>query len=113
MSLQLPHNYHGIVQDAFPHIDMSSNQKFYDQLFLGVFLNNNQTKYRVDESKINSFVLYAKTLSITWGDDERYWKWTTEEERSGVYVEVAELIMVNWVEVKGKFNTDYLTPRTL
>ncbi|KAJ0018209.1 hypothetical protein Pint_11899 [Pistacia integerrima] len=61
----------------------------------------------------NNFVLFARDLSISWGNDERYWKWTYEKKPdSGSYVEVAELLEVYWFEVKGKFNTNKLKPGT-
>ena len=60
----------------------------------------------------NNFVLFARDLSITWGNDERYWKWTYEKEPDGSYVEVAELLKVSWFEIQGKFNTNKLKPGT-
>ncbi|XP_044469657.1 protein PHLOEM PROTEIN 2-LIKE A1-like [Mangifera indica] len=79
--------------------------------------NNHETAQEADlktvkATNINSFVLFARDLSITWGSDERYWKWTYEKETSGAYVEVAELLKVCWFEVKGKFDTKKLTPGT-
>ncbi|KAG6471041.1 hypothetical protein ZIOFF_072134 [Zingiber officinale] len=32
-----------------------------------------------DESKIHCFALLARDLSITWGDDQRYWQWTVSK----------------------------------
>ncbi|WOG85471.1 hypothetical protein DCAR_0104660 [Daucus carota subsp. sativus] len=44
-------------------------------------------------------VISAKELSIVWGSDSRYWKWS---------LEVAELITVCWLQIDGKYNANNL-----
>ncbi|GMN54586.1 hypothetical protein TIFTF001_023712 [Ficus carica] len=55
-----------------------------------------------------NYMVYARDLSITWGNDSRYWRWSHAEETSGHTNEVAELIIVWWLEVQGKFDTTNL-----
>ncbi|KAL5775462.1 hypothetical protein ACOSP7_013019 [Xanthoceras sorbifolium] len=113
---KLPHNYEAILKDADAdfHIDNSSIELLYKQLEDGVFLNQKRQKYWVDkESGSNSFMLYAREFSISWGGDNRFWHWYTEPETSDVSVEVAELKDVCWLEINAKFDTTKLTPGTL
>ncbi|KAF3450036.1 hypothetical protein FNV43_RR06115 [Rhamnella rubrinervis] len=70
-------------------------------------------KYWVDKNSNNCFMLYSKELSITWVEDQRYWRWVNLKETSNELIEVAELLNVCWLEVSGKFNTSKLSPGTL
>ncbi|KAG4906355.1 hypothetical protein JHK85_055798 [Glycine max] len=61
-------------------------------------------------SSTNRFMLYARALSITWGDTPEYWTWVQQkEEASGTIVELAKLKSVCWLEVHGKFDTRKLS----
>ncbi|KAJ8753025.1 hypothetical protein K2173_008812 [Erythroxylum novogranatense] len=56
------------------------------------------------------YMLSARNLVIVWGDTPWYWKWTSEPEcRFG---EVAELIQVCWLEIRGKISASLLSPAT-
>ncbi|KAG5038687.1 hypothetical protein JHK82_019512 [Glycine max] len=58
----------------------------------------------------NCFMLYARALSITWGDTPEYWIWVQQKETSsGTIVELAKLKRVCWLEVHGKFDTRKLS----
>ncbi|KAG2688086.1 hypothetical protein I3760_09G077400 [Carya illinoinensis] len=70
-------------------------------------------KYWVDKNSKNSFFLYARSLSILWGEDKRYWQWRRIQETSDEVIEVAELLDVCWLDVTGKFETASLSPGTL
>lgn len=107
-----PHNYEVIVKDAA--IDKSSTEKLYQQLYTGVLLNQKKQKYWVDKkSHANCFMLYARSFSITWSDDKRFWHWPYLSESDGVFVDVAELLNVCWLEVHGKFEASMLSPGVL
>ncbi|XP_059625207.1 protein PHLOEM PROTEIN 2-LIKE A1-like [Cornus florida] len=109
--LKLPHAYEDIVKDADSPVDKSSTEKLYHQLHAGVFLNQKRKKYWVEEkSNSNCFMLFARNLSITWSDDKRYWHWPYLKETNDVFVDVAELLNVCWLEVHGKFETVKLSP---
>lgn len=50
-------------------------------------MNRLMQKYWVDEkTRCNCFVLFARALSITWGDDPRYWIWRPVRETKYVLV---------------------------
>lgn len=62
----------------------------------------------------------ARDLDITWGNDTRFWQWVDLKEdqpstlkfHEGKLHEGAELIQVNWVEVKGTLAADKLSTST-
>ncbi|XP_010927099.1 uncharacterized protein PHLOEM PROTEIN 2-LIKE A4 [Elaeis guineensis] len=56
----------------------------------------------------------ARALDITWGNDTRFWQWVDlkEDKPSTKFPEGAELIQVNWVEVKGTLAADKLSRST-
>ncbi|CAK9165161.1 unnamed protein product [Ilex paraguariensis] len=56
------------------------------------------------------YMLAARDLSIVWGNTPRYWRWTSLPEPR--FSEVAELIDVCWLEIRGKINTSMLFPNT-
>ncbi|KAJ7973592.1 F-box protein family [Quillaja saponaria] len=57
------------------------------------------------------YMLSARTLSIVWADTPRYWKYTSLPETR--FAEVAELISVCWLEIRGRISTCMLSPETL
>ena len=79
-------------------------------LLKGLPMLNDDT-VRVSEIKGRSkvYMMDAKALSIAWGNDPRYWRWVDLENDNKV--KVAELIKVNWLEVRGKVPTSVLEPR--
>ncbi|XP_043690403.1 immune-associated nucleotide-binding protein 10-like isoform X2 [Telopea speciosissima] len=110
----LPHNYHAIIRSSDSLVDETSLKKLYDSLHSGLFLNQKTKKYWVEaKSGYNCFMLFARTLSITWSDDKQYWHWPYWQATSDVLVDVAELLNVWWLEVRGNFDTSNLTPRVM
>ena len=112
--VQLPHNLDAILQEADSQIDKSSDN-LIEQLYTGIFLNQNKLKFWVDKiSGANTYEIYARGLTIAWGNDERYWKWTYMQDTKchPVKVEVAELLNVCWLDVSKKFPTQNLTPKS-
>ncbi|KAL6992049.1 hypothetical protein U1Q18_010160 [Sarracenia purpurea var. burkii] len=98
--VRMPHNYEAIIKDADSTVDnnFSSIDKLYDQLQAGVFLNQKRKKYWVErKSNSNCFMLYSRDLSITWGEDPRYWNWLHFKETSDVLIEAAKLLNVTFV----------------
>ncbi|GMN62513.1 hypothetical protein TIFTF001_031598 [Ficus carica] len=56
------------------------------------------------------FRIGARGLSIVGGDTPYYWRWTSLPQNK--FSEVAELIVVCWLEIKGKIDTNILSPAT-
>ncbi|KAK3415912.1 hypothetical protein EUGRSUZ_H01359 [Eucalyptus grandis] len=55
-------------------------------------------------------MLSARALSITWGDTPRYWSWNPMTDSR--FSEVAELINVCWLEIRGRISSRMLSPGT-
>ncbi|KAK4254699.1 hypothetical protein QN277_010042 [Acacia crassicarpa] len=108
--VSLPENLQDILKEADSDTDKSSTDKLYDQLYSsGLFLSHKTKKLWVNKLNCNCFMLYARALSITWGEDPRYWKWIQVQESSGTMIEAAELKRVCWLEVNGRLDTRKLT----
>ncbi|KAK9156289.1 hypothetical protein Sjap_003769 [Stephania japonica] len=106
-----PYNYLNIIKES------DSNASPDDQLnhiATGIYLDHKKKMYWVDEKTgCNCFLLFARSLSITWGNDSRYWNWPyMEDTKSNTMIEMAELRSVFWLEIRGKLNGSYLSPQT-
>lgn len=110
-----PLNFLAILNDFnLNNILDTSPEKLAQQLYAGVFLKRNTLKYYVDvKSNKNCFVVFARELKITHGDDPRYWRWIKDKETSGEDIEVDELLRVWWLEISGNIQTIDLSPGTL
>lgn len=109
--VKLGHGFEAILKDADLPVDRSSLDKLYDQLYAGIFLNKRTKKYWLDK-KLNSncFMLFPRALSITWAEENKYWRWKSMEESSDT-IEIVELLNVCWLEIHGKMKTCELSPR--
>ncbi|KAJ4943999.1 hypothetical protein NE237_000167 [Protea cynaroides] len=56
------------------------------------------------------YMIGAKELSIAWGDTPMYWNWPSRPESR--FSEVAELLEVCWLEIRGKMETRFLSTNT-
>ncbi|XP_061342574.1 putative F-box protein PP2-B12 [Gastrolobium bilobum] len=56
------------------------------------------------------YMLAARALSIIWGDTPQYWNWSTLPDSR--FPEVAQLLHVCWLEIRGMINTLALSPNT-
>ncbi|EEF38235.1 ATPP2-A2, putative [Ricinus communis] len=84
--VKLPYNYESILREADPTSDDTSatDKQLYDQLCHGVFLNQKK-----------------KAIHKNFSFD------------SNVFVDVAELLNVCWLEIHGRFDTAKLSPGIL
>ncbi|KAK6914256.1 Phloem protein 2-like [Dillenia turbinata] len=56
------------------------------------------------------YMLGARELNITWGDNPSYWSWNTIPDSR--FAEVAELQYVWWFDIIGRIETSILSPAT-
>nr|XP_043636114.1 protein PHLOEM PROTEIN 2-LIKE A1-like [Erigeron canadensis] len=76
-----------------------------------VILNKNEKKNQAEKaSSGNCFMVFARDITISFGDVPRYWQWPRVNETSDTMVEVAELRDVCWLQLVGKFEMGRLTP---
>ncbi|XP_030957648.1 F-box protein PP2-B15-like [Quercus lobata] len=57
-----------------------------------------------------SYMLSARELSITWGNDPMQWSWKSIPQSR--FSEVAKLRTTSWLEIRGKINTQILSSNT-
>ncbi|XP_019089747.1 PREDICTED: protein PHLOEM PROTEIN 2-LIKE A1-like isoform X3 [Camelina sativa] len=114
-----PQNNEAILKDANSpplSLDTTSSPQLKDDVSL-----NHKTENLIEDdegkSKKNSFMLYARDLSITWAGPQsnKFWSWFSDPDQtsSDVRIEVAKTERVAWLEVVGKFETEKLTPNSL
>ncbi|XP_039168977.1 uncharacterized protein LOC104446486 [Eucalyptus grandis] len=76
---------------------------------------NRTVKHWVEkESNKDSFMIYARGLSITWAENNSYWQWLTQKDAPSddASVEMAELLKVCWLDVHGRFDLSKLSMGT-
>lgn len=77
-----------------------------------ILIDDGRKSFSLDKwSGKKCYMLSARDLMIVWGDTPRYWRWTSELKSR--FADVAELIGVCWLEIRGKINTLMLSPDTL
>ncbi|KAH9614004.1 hypothetical protein KSS87_010849 [Heliosperma pusillum] len=109
---KLPHNCESIVKYSDRPIDKSSTDQLFKQLHAGVYLNGRKKKYWVEKKgNINCFMVFANDLLITWAQNASYWHLHDVQTSDHGVITVAQLRNVCWLEVHGRINTTYLTPR--
>lgn len=116
----LPSDYKEIIARSDDSIGGSLTNSFNSlskkQLYLRladspILIDGGTKSFSLDKSNGKKcFMLAARSLYIVWVNDERYWRWTSMQESS--FQEVAELIIVWWLEIRGKIKTSMLSPNT-
>ncbi|XP_010264074.1 PREDICTED: putative F-box protein PP2-B12 [Nelumbo nucifera] len=111
----LPSDYQEILSRAIsppPASILSSKKAFYFHLCdHPLLIDDGKKSFRLDRcSGKKCFMLGARELSIIWGDTPEYWSWDSYPESR--FQEVAELLNVCWLEIRGKVETRVLSPRT-
>ncbi|KAF5469348.1 hypothetical protein F2P56_013429 [Juglans regia] len=81
--------------------------------------NSNNMSFQIDKlSGKKCLMLAARELSIIWGSGEtpHYWEWISSTESPVLpksrFSEVAHLIDVCWLDIKGRIETKILSPKT-
>ncbi|KAE9619076.1 hypothetical protein Lal_00047899 [Lupinus albus] len=89
-----------------------SNKSIYITLSQSPIIIDHATKSFQLERKSGKkcYMLGARALAIVWGDTPNYWNWKTLPDSR--FPEVAELLDVCWLEIRGVINTTSLSPNT-
>jgi len=105
----LPIQYPNLLSRMDSPLEICSKKGLYFALCHANWIDGRTTKFWIerDTGKLCLF-LSPRNLNITWGDDNRYWHWIFQDESSDK--EIAELIEVCWLEVKGQFDCKLLSP---
>ncbi|XP_058744429.1 F-box protein PP2-B10-like [Vicia villosa] len=111
----LPSNSHfmdSIISNSPSLSNIDSKKALYLALSdRPIIIDNGLKSFQLDRKSGKIFyMLAARSLSISWGDDERYWNWITMPNSR--FPEVAKLCYVWWFEIRGIINTLALSPNT-
>ncbi|KAK9949838.1 hypothetical protein M0R45_005349 [Rubus argutus] len=104
-------------RDAGRLCSISKDFKSKKELYLTlcdnpVLIGNRKMSFSLDKwSGKKCYMISARDLDITWGSTPEYWTWTSDPESR--FEEVAELVDVCWLEIRGKLDTRLLSPSTL
>ncbi|KAK7285840.1 hypothetical protein RJT34_20622 [Clitoria ternatea] len=109
----LPSDYLSIISQSSTPLSFSSKKHLYLQLCQNpLLIDAGEKSFALD--KLNGkkcFMLSARSLFIVWGDTPRYWRWSSVP--SARFSEVATLIGVCWLEIRGWIKSQMLSPNTL
>ncbi|XP_044493825.1 putative F-box protein PP2-B12 [Mangifera indica] len=111
----LPSDYQEIISSSVSPSLLTTNLSKKD-LYLHlcrnpITINNGTMSFAIEKnSGKKCFMVGARELSISWGNDSRFWAWLSlPESRFG---EVAYFRYVWCFDVKGKIDTKILSPKT-
>ncbi|RXH82539.1 hypothetical protein DVH24_036880 [Malus domestica] len=120
----LPPDIHTILSSSSPsmsvhppHVSPSSASKTKKELYLAlcdnpVLIEQGKLSFSLDRwSGKKCYMIAARALSIVWGDTPQYWEWISLPDSR--FEEVAKLMCVCWLEIRGKIETRMLSPATL
>ncbi|KAJ0015168.1 hypothetical protein Pint_21556 [Pistacia integerrima] len=118
----LPPEYQSIISKSSPCPSSSSSPSSLlclpskKELFLSlcdhpILIDDGKKAFSLDkQSGKKCYMISARDLIIVWGDTPTYWRWTSLP--GARFQEVAELIDVCWLEIRGKISTCILSPGT-
>ncbi|XP_058103431.1 putative F-box protein PP2-B12 [Magnolia sinica] len=128
----LPSDYSDILSRSVSPLHFSSKKDLYFRLCQPLLIDDGKKSFWLEKSSGKKcYMVSARDLSISWGDDGRYWRWLTASTRShlqtylglnlrliylpnhaSVFSEVAELISVWWFDLRGTIDMAHLSPDT-
>ncbi|XVF30375.1 hypothetical protein REPUB_Repub16aG0052000 [Reevesia pubescens] len=105
----LPSHYQTLIPSS---LCFSSKKQLYLSLCQNpVLIDGGRKSFSLErESGKKCYMLSARDLFIVWSDTPTYWRWVSIPESR--FEEVAELINVCWVEIRGKITISMLSPMT-
>ncbi|XP_048333007.2 F-box protein PP2-B10 isoform X1 [Ziziphus jujuba] len=112
----LPHDCHQILLNSALASSMdtfSKKQLFFHLSDHPIIIDSDKNmSFKIEkESGKKCYMFGARRLSIIWGDTPVYWRWTAIAAGSR-FSEVAELKIVCWLDIKGRIETNILSPKT-
>ncbi|KAK4739326.1 hypothetical protein R3W88_003023 [Solanum pinnatisectum] len=107
----LPSDYREISERLVLPIVFTSKKELFLKLFKPLLIDGGSKSFSIDRTTSKKcYMLSARELSITWSTNPLYWCW--KPLLHSRFPEGVELIMVCWLEIKGKINTRMLSPGT-
>ncbi|CAH9051977.1 unnamed protein product [Cuscuta europaea] len=111
----LPPDYRDIISrsnNAAGLLSSGSMKDLFIRLCDNPVLIDNDTKSFSLEKKSGKicYMIGARSLDIVWSDTPKYWQWISLPHSR--FPEVAELLSVCWLEIRGSINSKSLSPGT-
>ncbi|KAL9175124.1 hypothetical protein ABFS82_02G095300 [Erythranthe guttata] len=108
----LPLDYSDIISNSVSPFFFSSKKDLYAKLSsTPLLIDGGQKTFLLDKhTNKRCYMLSARELSITWSTNSPYWHW--KHLFHSRFPEAVELVMVSWLEIRGKINTGMLSPNT-
>ncbi|KAI0510240.1 hypothetical protein KFK09_010841 [Dendrobium nobile] len=104
----LPSDYAEMLARAVDRVEFASMKHLYFRLCDPILIDGGKMGFFVDrDTGAKCFILPARELWIVWGGTPRYWRWVPHPESR--FSEVAELLNVCWLEIRGKINCRMLS----
>lgn len=105
----LPIQYRHLLERLDSPLEFSSKRELYFSLCHPNLIDGRTKMFWIERATGKlCFILSPRDLHITWGDDNRYWHWISRDDSS--FKEIAELVTVCWLEVRGQFDLKLLSP---
>ncbi|XP_010935983.1 putative F-box protein PP2-B12 [Elaeis guineensis] len=107
----LPPDYRSILSRAVQPVEYSSKKELFFRLCESILIDDGKMSFSLEKSSgAKCYMLSARQIFIVWGDTPEYWIWHPLPESR--FSEVAELVDVCWLEIRGKIESSILTPKT-
>ncbi|PSR98454.1 F-box protein [Actinidia chinensis var. chinensis] len=111
----LPSDHREILSRAVaePPVVFSTKKQLYFRLAHShIVIDGGNLSFALDkESGKKCYMIGARALSIIWGSSPQYWTWMSLPDQSR-FSEVATLRAVCWLDIRGKLETCFLSPKT-
>ncbi|CDO99429.1 unnamed protein product [Coffea canephora] len=108
----LPSDYKEIISNSVSPLNYATKKHLYFHLCHSpILINNGKLSFWISKSTGKKcYMLPARELCIAWKDTPRYWSWTSLPESR--FPEVAELVDVCWLDIRGNMPTRLLSLKT-
>ncbi|KAL0357293.1 UNVERIFIED_CONTAM: F-box protein PP2-B15 [Sesamum calycinum] len=108
----LPRDYRQIISKSVAPVEFSSIKELFGKLSsTPLLIDGGKKTFSIDKytNKI-CYMLSARELSIAWSTNPLCWCW--KHLHQSRFPEAVELIMLCWLDIRGKINTRMLSPNT-
>jgi hypothetical protein len=107
----LPRQCDEILPRAVIPVQFVSKRELYFCLCDSILIDGGRKIFWLERSTAKiGYMLSARALWITWGNDHHYWRWVSRDDSR--FDEVAELLNVCWLEVGGAMDCRLLSADT-
>ncbi|XP_042401975.1 putative F-box protein PP2-B12 [Zingiber officinale] len=107
----LPADTLSILSSALRPFEYSSKRDLFFRLCDSFLIDGGKMSMWLERSTgAKCYMISARELSIVWGDTPQYWQWISLPDSR--FSEVAELVNVCWMEIRGCIQSKMLTPQT-